>query len=73
MTTTHSSSSRSLPEAAEVRIVIDAAVTAIRDALTGETLTDAEPILDWRGQSTGKHRFTATLNPRSYRVFRFAA
>ncbi len=59
-----------LPEAAEVRIVTDTAVTAIRDLLTGETLSDAEPILDWRGQSTGKHRFTATLKPRSYRVFR---
>ncbi|MEJ5310572.1 MAG: hypothetical protein WHX52_12440 [Anaerolineae bacterium] len=59
-----------LPEAAEVRIVTDVAVTAIHDVLTGEILTGADPILDWRGQSTGKHRFTATLKPRSYRVFR---
>ncbi len=59
-----------LPEAAEVRIVTDTSVTAIRDVLTGETLTDADPVLDWRGQSTGKHSFAATLNPRSYRVFR---
>ncbi len=59
-----------LPEAAEIRIVTDTAVTAIHDVLTGETLTDADPILDWRGQSTGKHRFAATLKPRSYRVFR---
>lgn len=59
-----------LPEAADVRIVTDTAVTAIHDVLTGETLTDVEPILDWRGQSTGKHRFAVTLKPRSYRVFR---
>lgn len=59
-----------LPEAAEVRIVTDTSVTAIRDVLTGETLTDADPVLDWRGQSTGKHSFAVTLNPRSYRVFR---
>ncbi len=58
-----------LPETAEVRIVTDVTITAIRDVLTGETLTDAEPILDWRGQSTGKHFFAATLKPRSYRVF----
>ncbi|MCX8107699.1 MAG: hypothetical protein N3G20_02730, partial [Verrucomicrobiae bacterium] len=62
-----------LPEATQVRIVTDAAVTAIRDVLTGEALTDAEPILDWRGQSTGKHAFVATLKPRSYRVFRLWA
>jgi len=59
-----------LPEPADVRIVTDVAVTAIHDVLTGETLSDAEDILDWRGQSTGKHSFTATLKPRSYRVFR---
>ncbi len=59
-----------LPEGTAVRIVTDTGVTAIRDVLTGETLTDAEPILDWRGQSTGKHSFAATLKPRSYRVFR---
>ena len=59
-----------LPDPADVRIITDAAVTAIRDVLTGETLTGAEAILDWRGQSTGKHSFAATLKPRSYRVFR---
>lgn len=59
-----------LPESADVRIVADTAVTAIRDVLTGETLTDAEAILDWRGESTGKHAFAATLEPHSYRVFR---
>jgi len=59
-----------LPEATAVRIVTDIGVTVLHDVLTGETLTDAEAILDWRGQSTGKHRFAATLKPRSYRVFR---
>ncbi len=59
-----------LPEAVEIRIVTDVAVIAIHDVLTGETLAAAEPILDWRGQSTGKHSFAATLRPRSYRVFR---
>jgi len=62
-----------LPESADVRIITDVSVTAIRDVLTGEMLTGAEAILDWRGQSTGKHSFAATLKPRSYRVFRFAA
>ncbi len=61
-----------LPEPADVRIITDVAVTAIRDVMTGETLTDAEDILDWRGQVTGKHSFAATLKPRSYRVFRLA-
>ncbi len=59
-----------LPEATTVRIVTDTAVTALHDVLTGETLTDAEDILDWRGQSTGRHSFAAMLKPRSYRVFR---
>ncbi len=59
-----------LPEPTAVRIVTDTAVTALHDVLTGETLTDAEAILDWRGQSTGRHGFATTLKPRSYRVFR---
>jgi len=59
-----------LPELADVRIVTDSSVTAIRDVLTGAMLTGAEPILDWRGQPTGKHSFAATLSPHSYRVFR---
>ncbi|MBN2393781.1 MAG: hypothetical protein JXR84_23815 [Anaerolineae bacterium] len=62
-----------LPEAAEVRIVTDSTVTALRDVLTGDVLDEAEEILDWRKQSTGEHSFTATLKPHAYRVFRFGA
>jgi len=61
-----------LPEPAEVRLITDSAVTAVRDVMTGEVLDEPQEILDWRQQSTGKHSFTATLKPHSYRVFRLA-
>ncbi len=58
-----------LPDRAQVRIVVDEGVTALHDTLSGETLS-GEPILDWRGQSTGKIGFEAAINPHCYRVFR---
>ncbi len=58
-----------LPEPAEVRIVVSSHVAALRDVATGEVLTDGQDLLDWRGQSTGKRSFTASLRPRSYCMF----
>jgi len=59
-----------LPETAEIHIVVDDRISAFCDALSGEILS-GEPILDWRGQSTGKSRLATTVNPHSFRVFRF--
>jgi len=58
-----------LPDTVQVRIVVDDGVTALCDTLSGETLA-GEPILDWRGQRSGKIGFEAAVNPHSYRVFR---
>ena len=58
-----------LPETAEIRIIVDDGVPALCDALSGQSLS-GEPILDWRGQRTGKTGFEAALNPHSLRVFR---
>jgi len=60
-----------LPETAPIKIVVDDEVGAPQDALTGETLSGG-PILDWRGQPTGKSAYEAALNPHAFRVFRFA-
>jgi len=58
-----------LPEEAEIEIVVGENVTSICDALSGEALS-GEPILDWRGQSTGKVRYGTTVAPHALRVFR---
>jgi hypothetical protein len=58
-----------LPEEAEIEIVVGENVTSICDALSGETLS-GEPILGWRGQSTGKVRYGTTVAPHALRVFR---
>jgi hypothetical protein len=58
-----------LPETAEIRIIVGDDVPALRDALSGQSLS-GEPILDWRGQRTGKIGFEAAVNPHSLRVFR---
>lgn len=63
-----------LPEETEVRMIVDRETAELRDALSGEVLT-GEPILDWRGQPTGKVAYRAAVGPHSFRVFRgtFAA
>ncbi len=55
-------------EPAEVHLVTDAAVKGLRDAQSGELL-GGEETLDWRGQPTGKRRFTARLAPHQFRLF----
>ncbi|HUT19204.1 MAG TPA: hypothetical protein VM366_08590 [Anaerolineae bacterium] len=60
-----------LPETARARIIVDDGISALCDALSGETLP-GQPILNWRGQSTGKAGFDAVINPHSYRVFRLS-
>jgi hypothetical protein len=60
-----------LPETAEVRMIVDEGIRALCDALSGETLS-GQPILDWRGQSTGEIAFEAAVNPHSFRVFRLS-
>ena len=58
-----------LPEATQVKLVVDERRGAPTDALSGETLA-GEPILDWRRQPTGKVAYPAALNPHAFRVFR---
>jgi hypothetical protein len=59
-----------LPETVEVQIVADNGIGTPCDALSGET-PSGQPILDWRGQSTGKTGFDVRIRPHAYRVFRF--
>jgi hypothetical protein len=60
-----------LPETVEVRMIVDESIRALCDALSGETLS-GQPILDWRGQSTGEIGFEAAVHPHSFRVFRLS-
>lgn len=59
------------PETVEVRIVVDEDIGALVDALSGATLS-GQPILDWRGQSSGKAGFDTSIRPHSFRVFRLS-
>ncbi|MBL7199797.1 MAG: hypothetical protein ISS56_06580 [Anaerolineae bacterium] len=58
-----------LPEMAEIRIIVDDGISGLCDALSGETLS-GQPILDWRGQRTGKTGFETAVSSHSLRVFR---
>ena len=58
-----------LPATAEIRIVVDDGISGLCDALSGETLS-GQPILDWRGQRTGKTGFETAVSSHSLRVFR---
>ena len=42
----------------------------LRDPLSGEELTEAEAVVDWCGQPTGRKGWTLTLKPRTFRAFR---
>ena len=57
-----------LPETVEIKIVVDDSISALCDALCGETLS-GQSILDWRGQSTGQVGFKTTIGSHSFRVF----
>ena len=59
-----------LPDAVDVRITTDNTVPALRDMQTGDVITDAQELMDWRRQPTGKHSFAVQLKPHSYRCFR---
>ncbi|MFZ6029825.1 MAG: hypothetical protein ACOYYS_19090 [Chloroflexota bacterium] len=60
-----------LPEATNVRLVVDDSFGKMEDLLTGETLL-VEDVLDWRGEKTGKQAFSADVKPHSFRVFRLS-
>ncbi len=57
-------------EPVAVRILVDQAVTALHDVQTDQVIEESQPILDWRGEPSGKIRFDVTLAPHSYRAFR---
>ena len=58
-----------LPEEAEIEIVVGDEITSLCDATSGEALS-GKPVLDWRGQSTGKVHYGTTIAPHALRVFR---
>jgi hypothetical protein len=57
-----------LSESTQVKIVVGSEIKGISDALTSESLTAGEEILDWRGRPTGKCTFSLALAPHSFRV-----
>ena len=54
----------------QVNLITSSSIQHLNDALSGESLTST-PVLDWRGQDTGKKSFGFSLPPHSYRVFKW--
>lgn len=61
-----------LDDTTPVKLVANQATTQIQDAISNEILSGT-PILDWRGQASGKIAYSVILPPRSYRIFRYGA